>query len=298
MPDIDFKFTGIPHHPAYHAARVTLLGPTYHATGTEADQVRKAPHILEKWRTRLAELRDDGWSSVQQKGHLQYLRNCRPCMFTFESPVEAKVCRYTDICPWCWGRNVVELYDTICRERSCDERLILAKRVRKVLLDQPLRQALRSEQHDLRALIKANRCCYKGAYLNLTAEPTKDNDGWRLESRLLALTELKETYVPESSEWSCEAYVRPNTKAITSAVVRTCYYPAGLMRAESEPNLIVELLHARKSMRLLEYYGCFRKRKKLISPKREESKDGGQCRTVQDLPIRAADELVGSANSP
>ena len=126
MKDIDFEILWIPNSYAACICRHAVLYPLVdrvHSVG----QLRYQIYLLiKKWRQRAADLRNEGWgaTSWQDKAN-----NCLPAFcYTRQRP---QPCCQRTVCPFCYAREVVHIWDVIrqaagVRLRSDDEKERLA----------------------------------------------------------------------------------------------------------------------------------------------------------------------------
>lgn len=298
--DYKYKFVWCPMEDEYQAARLAVLYPlcglqevpegekakeTYLAAGTA---------LLEQWRARLYALRAAGLERLQKPSNLQYARNCWPGgMLALTAnpgdPIErGKPCHLKEVCPWCWSRRTVEVYQRV-RAGSQAAMSIDGRKANHFRLvsfsrgwlhgfdtldaDQGpllLRQAHEDLRRTLRYFAKGNEV---GSFLSTVAHPASTGGnlvGWQAASRGLLLlpgcadlVKLDEAWnvfdgTPSKKEGESGRILPdwPVGSNFRTHVARLCRYPAPLMRAD--PVRTVQILRARAGLRLAECYGCFR----------------------------------------
>jgi hypothetical protein len=121
MPyDANFRPEFVPRRYRDIVARDAVLYPLVQfdrRTRNEDSRVIAATkQAVNMWRARTLELRDLSWAAAQGSvgsgaKPVDYMRNCRP-NFVSMYP-RTRTCKAWHICPFCWGRMVQSVYDTV-----------------------------------------------------------------------------------------------------------------------------------------------------------------------------------------
>jgi hypothetical protein len=264
MADVKFRVTEVLRHSAAMAQRAAVLRPLARSKDMSKDNVVEAGvrRVLDLWRRRCNLLRELGLP-VMQSVRFQYARNCPPVAVKCRSlGVQVHPCQMGNLCPWCWGRQVVEpVYDRVYRAMTALSTLGTGEDPYKLVL---VTRSGRMPDDDLqpRTLFDVMSCGMdrthralkaKGAVgavmLSVVHPGKKDTATWVYGTRVLALVPQDDA-VPEG------AVVAPSTKrGVAQLVGRFARYPAGMMFGEAD--FVVRLAASRGNHRLLRTSGVF-----------------------------------------
>ena len=296
--DYNFTFEWYPSHEDSHAARLAVLHPLANLKGDEADlpqrSRRAADTLLSHWRKRLTEFRTVDPSFKVEGAQLQYARNCWPgglmgvkveakadaegdqkvvASFKGKAP---RLCRMRDICPWCWARRTMMVYRSVAAARGQAIAGTYSYRIFSLINTEFLsfEDNLHDWLHYVAFSVRSLCSFLVGGFTQVVAYPyvaDKELTGWRLQARLLGMVEagvplrvcpptrVKRDGVRPASDWVLHGTrdgEEPTNANLLSHIARVCRYPLPMMRYDAAK--VLEVLQARKKLRLTETTGLFR----------------------------------------
>lgn len=256
-------------------------------------------HVSRLWRDRIAELQEHGGpfthGSRDPEARVQYMRNCMPA-FAGVRPT-ANVCNARTICPFCYARQVGELWGRFVRampgrqfqeeepqeapgelraitldevpQKSAEYHLIERRNIRRIpyhvqtlsdvgVTTQFVTQLLQSVSAARAAMLRRVRPY--GAYSALTVEP--DTHGWRIKSRQLFIVRKNdniEHLLDPVTRGMCYRHVYPTRDILLRALTATCIYPRRMM--DGDPLLTSIILKASAGVRLSSTAGALRSKR-------------------------------------
>lgn len=201
---------------------------------------------------------------------LQFMRNCPPAMVYTMPNDYRRVCKLNCVCPWCWMRRTVYVFNTLARCMHLPERGALATPVKLVEVSAQLVMSRVDagsylDNHFLRwsdcpkSVLRSIKPL--GAFRMLSLAPTSVDGhkaAWRFSYRILAMVP-KDWAMPtklDNGYRKVKVTDVHSKKDLVNAVARTCRYPVGLLRGD--PQMALTALTAIKNRRCSEFTGCFR----------------------------------------
>ncbi len=283
MPDVKFDIKRVYKKCSSFAAKIAVLWPLFGRRSLkDAQVVRDTKKLTTIWRNKLCDLKGAGLPALVGIGRLQYARNCPLCGVVALCPRVLQCCHLRNICPWCWMRRTIFVYNTFAnllpehgRLSKSYLRLVevyahmrMSRKDAGAYLDNHLMRWSMCPKKMLRAMAyrdaNGKRVGPLGAFQSIVLAPTaveRQKAAWSFAYRILAL-------VPP--EWvTPPALVNPRYKVrvtdvhskadLVNPVGRTCRYPVGLIRGDLK--MTVTALNARRNRRCSEFTGCFRRGK-------------------------------------
>jgi hypothetical protein len=114
--NIDFVVSRVRHAGRYHAARIAVLTPLVGATWARrgaAGVVDALRRVRSLWHLALRGLLWVGWDAARS---LPQLRNCPPFGVDCDmGKCRVRCCRLRQLCPFCYGRQVILVYNAVER---------------------------------------------------------------------------------------------------------------------------------------------------------------------------------------
>jgi len=226
------------------------------------------------WRERIDALKDAGWQALATTAAQHRLRNCYPCGLVHEvkgvPDLHTWSCQRDYICPWCWGRKASDVFKRILKFVPCDpeprpslflytDRAVFeASKSFDYVLDAVLARRDHSAVHDVIQKYKPS-----GSYRISHVVPEYDGECpiWVFQSRIVLLY-LPGTPIPDSLRQCKRVRAEEDVSRHTlMRVMASCLrYPSSML-TEDPPRVLAVLL-AHKNLRLSQFTGCFRERKK------------------------------------
>lgn len=255
-------------------------------------------HVSRLWRDRVEALESHGRPFTD--GHrdpaarLQFLRNCTPA-FVGVTPA-SRACTAYKICPFCYARQVGQLWDRFVRAmpgqettpselppgtlrgitleeslpiKSADYHLIERRNMRRIPYQietlQDFEATMRFVSGMLQQVVTARTAMLKrtqpyGAYCTMTIEP--DRSCWRIKSRQLFIVRKDdniENRLDPVVRGVCYRHIYPTRDILLRALIRTCVYPRRMM--DGDPLLTSIILKASAGVRLSSTAGALRSNK-------------------------------------
>lgn len=265
MPDYKYTFPELGVHSVSHAARLAVLWPIMTRVGnTPQGQLMALASLLMSWRNRTKELADYGHKRLKSKKNLQYVRNCLPTMARVSEPDDklGRECKLRDICPWCYSRRVMSIYERIQDRANKDDKIVCAHYAYKETLagfsPDALKVLMCRHRKLLSKLAAANADTSHGICWSLTLSPDdKEELAVTVNCNLLAVLAPTESLDLVPSNWSVSDFADVSSDSIRHAVSKTFKYPSGMIHG-SIP-MTVAILQAREKLRLTDSCGLFRK---------------------------------------
>ena len=267
--DLYYKFHTILHEPSAHTARLAILWPILgQLANSEDGQIGALQLLLKRYRERLLELYSFGYEKLQGEDtrRLEFARNCWPSMGLIE-PVTGSsggVCDRTQICPWCYGRRVIRMFDAVKKAILVSKHKLVAIAGMKVgytSSELSLAELVDYHRLELVTLIAGHKELCEGIFSTLTVEPDKELiNKWAFRYRVLALMDRTRphNFFWAPQEWQ-HVYDRPQLEDIKPAVQSVCRYPSELMLGPIERT--VQILNLTSEKKLHTSSGCFRNKK-------------------------------------
>lgn len=266
--DVNYRFAGVTRSvPDYLLRRVILWPLTRRRCFQRGAVYRDVKEVMELWRRRLHQLREREWDSLLEDRDYIKARNCAPvCVKVFGHKARTW-CNLRSICPWCYGRDVVNDYEVLAKHlpvRGYDGRPLRLLTVTASRLVSPrvagevLSSHLQAWREGPISII--NRLRPKGSLYRINLDPGTTPNGkacWRLSYRILALVSPTSA-LPDK----LPSVARVLDSKVTSRhellkpLSRLCRYPTGLLRGDSR--LVLKALYARSGLRCKATTGCLR----------------------------------------
>lgn len=270
MADIVFTLNGVPNTYRAQVQRAAVLSPLARRPSHRAGDIRYWSLRFQRWwRMRLWQWAEYGFTPGKNIRDIQYVRNCVPA-FVISDPITTQ-CNLRHVCPFCYARQVGELWtkvDAVAVHQPFD--IVEQRYTFHFPYDVP--ENLEIQARNLLLLAKDLRSqavvpAADGAIVAVTVEPS--SKGWKLRQRGLyamppglkfpgIVLERDLADRAKQTELSRHSRTRLSRRVILHAVARTCRYPVGLMR--SHPMYTAALLCARRlqgRLRLLATSGVF-----------------------------------------
>jgi hypothetical protein len=264
--DFQFSFEKLDNTAHVHAARLAVMYPLVNGLGKSEEEQLEAMYTIQRmWRARLYVLHKANWNKLRNARMLQYARNCWPSMaLTTCSESAARLCKWCDICPWCYSRRVKNICALVHKALKSGFSLTYAhfSYYEPIAQSRSIRLLLEYHRKRLFKLVTANVDFCSGLFWLLTAEPCVEEqhtDDWKFTYRILAILEPGEAFDWIPDVWCSQAFTDPTQEQLRTAISRTMHYPVGLMRGD--PGNTVKVLEAKEKMRFNEAYGSLRHEK-------------------------------------
>lgn len=273
MSDYAFTFADVPNLPADRVQRAAVLYAICGKQSNKREIINKTQLVVRLWRRRLSELWANEWRPRQSGLAYQCARNCCP---TFAYPNQfPKCCRLSDICPFCYARNVHKLWNLLSARlapRDSPPRYDLLELQRSrvfpfcpalpggelMLMEARLQQLF--PQFAAERLATLGPKFHVGGYYKTTLVPVKD--GWKVVDRCLVVLKTGSAVPPALLSWEeIQHHPLPTFGDLMSITARVCRYPVGLLRSK-DVEAVGILLAARQSYpaRLSATFGILYKR--------------------------------------
>lgn len=273
MPDVNYGIKGVRKNCISFSQKISLLWPIC-GRRSLADEtvISDINHVIRYWRTRVSDLHELGWTSVQATGKVQFVRNCPPVIGICANQHTCQCCKLNGICPWCHARQTEKVFNLFAKylpKRGCLKNSAI--KILELSNSRVLRRKGTSvflESLIIHARLLACRLIKRlkplGAYFDILIEPRVIEEGkvsWRLSYRIIAMVDEKW----EMPCWLVESKRKKRITLVTSRkelinpIARTRRYPIGLFRCDSE--LVLLALNARHKTRCSATLGCFRMQK-------------------------------------
>jgi hypothetical protein len=230
----------------HQVARMAVLWPLARPSSASAeDQLASLTGLQELWRKRLRSLQVAGWRVPASSWVTCH--NCWPTMaIPQHNPQRPVVCEMSYVCPWCFARRVVELYEIVSKFNDADAKLAAISGYERLDTDDPaypLSKMIEDHHRKLVALVKANEKYSRGMFYMLTAEPTVDHtEQWSFSYRVLSLMDRRVDFMWAPSAW-VTYFDRPMADDLSAAVRKVYRYPVGLLRGPT--NMSADYLNYR-----------------------------------------------------
>lgn len=297
MALIRFEPQYVPDSYSARVRRFAVLDRIWPPSKNDVEIMDRNEKTVWLWRGCLRRLAANGWRPRNSNRSLFWAKNCTPT-FAFCRP-QSRPCGLEQLCPFCYGRHVAELWANIDRgvmaeagtgqwklvEREFHSHFTFEGQkltVEEALMRLPGRHVNLEEEvypPELRAYaanalrltlarsaerraVRIRHIDPRGALCTLTVEPWYDS--WHFVSRLLLLVP-QDFPLPDDRTrneiW--KAHSRITRKGIVHAVARTCAYPEYLLRGPAAMTAVQ--LQARNHIRLTATFGVFRNRRQANS---------------------------------
>ena len=233
----------------------------------------KCIKLIYMWRRRLLELQKANWYKLVQKSNSYLFANCHPSLM--HAKPQGLICKQTAICPFCYARNMQNLYIKIYN--VC--KAIPNKRKNEYMLLGFVKELAKPKTKDnklsISAILKAEvdrrrklvnelgKGVVQGSYLTSTVEPI-DNDRWLIKRRGIMLVSSDLDYKPlKLGKTKC--ITQFNGDRLARLLGWLLRYPELLMTSP-DTNRVVQYLQAKQKYRLGSPTGSFRKQYELPKP--------------------------------
>jgi hypothetical protein len=260
--DIPYAMQGVKPDYVNHIARLSIVWPLVIKKGMAPNWNHSFKDLLALWRKRASSLKAAGWSTYH---HPMHLRNCFPAMFILKDDYQkVRYCRLGNICPYCYAREIAPISSGVFEYCKSGNTLVAATHSIFIPVASAqaswLRTCFEEKAEELRRLGKANAAAADAFFWMVTADPIKKKDEEcqvRISSRTLVLVKpsCKLYLIPKG--WRVNSYLSPDAQTIHGAIATVVRYPTGLLKGPADPTL--EILNARRGLRLSECSGKFRK---------------------------------------
>jgi hypothetical protein len=272
VADICFEYTFAPRKPSEHVARkaiITQLVPRFSLKPAKAGDdywSTALGRILGLWRGRASDLCNLGASHFALR-QMQRLRNCHPWGVSVKHCDKPVVyCRHLDICPWCIGRKISELYVKVCNVLEPNDALVSVLGANFFPDDMgydEMRLELEAAADIMRSIGRGHSDRSRAVAWSVVMDPPtkvrqKRADFFCIRSRLLmVLPAAKRNFpLPFGQGWRSSRINQPTEKDCQNIVRAVSTYPVGLLLGD--PRHVLLFLAARDGLRLAEQSGAFR----------------------------------------
>lgn len=250
---------------ASYTVRQGVVMPLCGRGKDKATWMVKFSNLYGWWRTKVFNLKDK-LNILKNKPNNMYA--CQNCMLSGVNTKVLRRCCRANICPWCYGRYLQDLYrkfNNIIKNINNPEEFKLISFVRQIKLPykNSLKERIVSEVNRRRKLLRNRKTILIAGHYAVSIEPLRK--ARLIKRRLLTIVPVNFNKYKEYKNVQYKEYPLPLSKQIdlARAIAQTFSYPAKLM-TYPEPKRTANILNVRHKHRLAASFGLMRTLPELI----------------------------------